>query len=75
MHKNTNWTRSELMSQRLSLPCRLVKDGPSDIFQVHPNKMDAQGKDKDAWSLRSDRAWLELGCYVATGQRACAVVV
>ncbi|KAF2554881.1 hypothetical protein F2Q68_00013801 [Brassica cretica] len=36
------------MSQRLSLPCRLVKDGPSDNVQVHPNQMDARGKDKDA---------------------------
>ncbi|KAF3511498.1 hypothetical protein F2Q69_00002917 [Brassica cretica] len=36
------------MSQRLSLPCRLVKDGPSDSVQVHLNQMDAQDKDKDA---------------------------
>ncbi|KAF3565674.1 hypothetical protein DY000_02018874 [Brassica cretica] len=36
------------MSQRLSLPCRLVKDGPSDNVQVHPNQMDARGNDKDA---------------------------
>ncbi|KAF2550295.1 hypothetical protein F2Q68_00033706 [Brassica cretica] len=36
------------MSQRLSLPCRLVKDGPSDNVQVHLNQMDARGKDKDA---------------------------
>ncbi|CAG7870075.1 unnamed protein product, partial [Brassica rapa] len=35
------------MSQRLSLPCRLVKDGPSDNVQVRPNQMDARGKDKD----------------------------
>ncbi|KAF3500948.1 hypothetical protein F2Q69_00042722 [Brassica cretica] len=36
------------MSQRLSLPCRLVKDGPSDNVQVHPSQIDARGKDKDA---------------------------
>ena len=35
------------MSQRLSLPCRLVKNGPSDNVQVRPNQMDARGKDKD----------------------------
>ena len=27
------------MSQRLSLPCRLVKDDPSATVQVHPNQM------------------------------------
>ncbi|KAF2596273.1 hypothetical protein F2Q68_00009761 [Brassica cretica] len=53
------------MSQRLSLPCRLVKDDPSDNVQVHPNQMDARGKDKDAcgtiWMnvelVGEDRLW------------------
>ncbi|KAF2532256.1 hypothetical protein F2Q70_00031727 [Brassica cretica] len=36
------------MSQRLSLSCRLVKDGHSDNVQVHLNQMDSRGKDKDA---------------------------
>ncbi|KAF3599413.1 hypothetical protein F2Q69_00034975 [Brassica cretica] len=39
------------MSQRLTLPCRLVKDDPSDNGQVHPNQMDARGKDKDACGI------------------------
>ncbi|KAF2586406.1 hypothetical protein F2Q70_00035638 [Brassica cretica] len=39
------------MSQRLTLPCRLVKGGPSDNGQVHPNQMDARGKDKDGCGI------------------------
>ncbi|WZZ78851.1 hypothetical protein YC2023_099423 [Brassica napus] len=48
LSENTNLTISELVSQRLSLPCRLVKDDPSDNVQVHLNQMDTRDKDKDA---------------------------
>ncbi|KAF3535861.1 hypothetical protein F2Q69_00019079 [Brassica cretica] len=40
------------MSQRLSLPCRLVKDGPSDNVQVHLNQMDARAKSGSTVGLR-----------------------